>query len=393
MQENTPFQDALNNIFMAESERKKKKKSMNLRDDDLEIIRKTIRSKNLILNELIGCGGFACVYRVTSTQYNQSFALKIFIRDFGGSCRSLMSFKTERQALISLDHPNIIKAYDSFCDDRFFYLLLEYCPYGTLKSLKAPLNLNQFKVAAVMMTRAVSYLHSKEIVHSDIKPNNFLIDQNHRIKLCDFGLIQQMTKEKSKIFAGSKPYMSPELVTKTPYDPRKADVWALGISFYYLLTKKLPWHTNDLARMNVEIVQGLIQFPSFIDNESSKLIYNMLSSHPASRPLPNAILKCSLFAGISNQEKLRFNFTNLFCSNNSDQPCKKNITSSNSPDLSNVHSIEHSSSKSGENKMSEINPEKKQITSFVSLTRLPLLSQATILPRNNKNKAVLSSRT
>ncbi|OHT14087.1 CAMK family protein kinase [Tritrichomonas foetus] len=281
-----------------EKERRKKVK-VSFTQEDLNSIQETIKQKHLTLEEKLGQGGFASVYKVTSSIYKTSFALKIFKDNPDEPNKAFKSFQCEKDALVHLDHPNIIKLYDSFRDDKFYYLLLEYCSSGSLKSIEEPLSVPQFKCIGSSMLKAIEYCHSQGYAHCDIKPNNFLIDKTQRIKLSDFGLAQPIRpNELSKMIGGSKPYMAPEVVLKQPYDPSKADIWSLGISFFFLGTKKLPWHSQDLVQLNQEIVSGLIQFPSTLNLEISKLIYSMINRLPSCRPTASQLLDNSFFISV-----------------------------------------------------------------------------------------------
>lgn len=98
---------------------------------------------------------------------------------------------------------------------------------------------------------AVSYLHSNHICHRDIKLENILLDENNDAKLIDFGLssiYNHREIESSKMlstFCGSPSYLSPEMVSKTAYDPELLDVWCLGVTLYTMLTGKLPFYSSD----------------------------------------------------------------------------------------------------------------------------------------------------
>ena len=95
------------------------------------------------------------------------------------------------------------------------------------------------------LCKAIDYCHRQDVIHRDIKPENLLISANHELKLCDFGFSKDLSKlsgdELSKTYCGSKAYASPEILLGEPYDPKKADVWAVGVIFFIFLNGNMPF--------------------------------------------------------------------------------------------------------------------------------------------------------
>ena len=126
----------------------------------------------------LGKGGFSSVLLCESNKYLQDFAIKRVIKHRMTEC--------EYKTMISLSHQNIIQLYDSFNDDYAHYLVMEYCPNGTL-SQKGCLSYDKFIFYTKQILESISFCHSIYIAHRDIKPDNILFDQYDHIKLVDFG--------------------------------------------------------------------------------------------------------------------------------------------------------------------------------------------------------------
>lgn len=142
-------------------------------------------------------------------------------------------------------HPNIILLYDHFVEGNELFLILEYCPSGSLKdhiSPGRPLSMNIFRSVCTQILSALCACHDKGIAHRDIKPANVLIDVHGRPKLADFGLGVFCAKGNCvNCDAVSLAFAPPEFFKEKSIDPFKADVWSLGLLFLMMATGRLPW--------------------------------------------------------------------------------------------------------------------------------------------------------
>lgn len=208
---------------------------------------------------IIGSGGYATVYRVRSLRFDKIFAAKVLsISDDVGE-KAWETFEAEISALMQLDHPNIIRLYDRFRIEKQFFIILEYCAQGSLwdhVNKQGPLK-GQFLCHVVAdLCAAVSYAWGQGIAHRDLKPQNVLIDDFGRAKLCDFGisLIQQRDSESMvQDFRCSIAYAPPEILSRLPHNPMSADVWSLGATIISLVKGKQPWD----AKNHMEICQAI----------------------------------------------------------------------------------------------------------------------------------------
>ncbi|OHT16798.1 CAMK family protein kinase [Tritrichomonas foetus] len=201
----------------------------------------------------IGSGACSTVYLVESIKYRKQFALKII-----DSKKCNLPVEHEIDSLIGLNHPYIIKMYEFFHVDEFLCIVLQYCPRGSLQDEldeKGPLNKNDAIVIMRNVIEALNHCHMKQIAHHDIKPGNIFVDEYGRAVLADFGLSASIDPGKlSQRFVGSRVFMAPEQIRFQMYDPMKADIWALGVTFYMLLTGDVPWKLTSLRDLDNSII-------------------------------------------------------------------------------------------------------------------------------------------
>lgn len=264
--------------------------------DNLEILKSILLKHFYILGKKIGSGGFGNVYLVHSMKYDKDFVLKQLKLE---RCRQ--GAIKEVDSMVALCHPNIISIYDTFSENHQLYLILEYCPHGTLQELVSkdgPIQPPLLYKYCHQILEAVAHCHSNHIAHRDIKPANILLDRYYRIKLSDFGLSKEATPgELIHEFSGTSMYMAPEVHKHKDYDPFKADIWALGITFYVLASGNLPWSVKSPEQIKHMIFMGVIENSSLIQPQFMKIIRKMIDVNPSSRPSIQKLLNCSLIRG------------------------------------------------------------------------------------------------
>ena len=191
----------------------------------------------------IGNGGFGQVYKVKYKLNNKIYAMKAIPKydNFNNDIYSKYN-KREIELLNQLDHPNIIKYYSNFEDEKNIYLILECMEYGSLKnfimkSLRLKYNSkipNEIIWSLFLQCMSgLKYIHSKKIIHRDIKPENLLISDNLILKITDFGIskIFEKVKEQTETILGAgNLYAAPEAIRSKIYDG-KIDIYSVGKSF------------------------------------------------------------------------------------------------------------------------------------------------------------------
>ena len=202
--------------------------------------------KRFKLMECLGKGAFASVYKAIDRKDRKSCAVKKIALNQKNSAASQPL--TEYLIGKSCNHENVVKTLDCVQSPDYIYIQLELVDGGDLFSQLDPTGagLPQAKARrlSIELAQGIAFLHSKNIVHADLKPENVLVHQG-KIKICDFGLAGYKGTERHGTATGTGAYMAPELINRkstTPYHLREAhDVWAFGIVMYAILFADLPW--------------------------------------------------------------------------------------------------------------------------------------------------------
>lgn len=218
----------------------------------MQMMQTTISTHGYELIDEIGRGGFARVYRVKSLVYNKIFALKVIELNNDSKSRS-SAWYNETNSLKQSPHKNIISIYNFFSDEKFNYIVLDYCSNGSLRNYikkNGPMEKQKFITIARQILEALAYLHSNGISHGDIKPDNVLFDEYNRPLLSDFGAADIINYKSPT--SCSPLYAPPEVLVQKKYDPKKADMWSFGVMCYVMLVGNLPYKSkivSDLLKL------------------------------------------------------------------------------------------------------------------------------------------------
>lgn len=141
------------------------------------------------------------------------------------------------------------------------------------------------------IVEGISYCHSNNIIHRDIKLENILLDEQKNVKIIDFGFAICATDTmKLKIFCGTPQYMSPEIVSKVEYVGQKSDIWSLGILLYCMLCGRFPFKGYNDQELFRAIKRGRYDLPPYLTTESQALLRFILQQNPPDRPTTEEIL-------------------------------------------------------------------------------------------------------
>ncbi|PAV75933.1 hypothetical protein WR25_19141 [Diploscapter pachys] len=201
----------------------------------------------------------------------------------------------EVKIMKQLDHPNIVKLYQVMETDQTLYLVLEYASggevfdylvaHGRMKEKEARAKFRQ-------IVSAVQYLHSKNIIHRDLKAENLLLDSDMNIKIADFGFSNQFSiGNKLDTFCGSPPYAAPELFQGKKYDGPEVDVWSLGVILYTLVSGSLPFDGQNLKELRERVLRGKYRIPFYMSTDCENLLKKFLVLNPAKRGTLETIMK------------------------------------------------------------------------------------------------------
>jgi len=248
-----------------------------------ELLELPIEINNYVFNKFLGSGAYSCVYEVMSQKYQKTFAAKVTPIDSSVMDDDGLLVDAELNALIAIDHPHVIRIYDFFEHEGYLVLILEFCSGGTIQdflSHKKSFSGEQIRIIGSEIVDALVFCHSQSIAHRDIKPSNIFIDAYGRSKVADFNLSAILSpKQLINSPAGSYQFVAPEVLLNEAYDPYKADVWSLGITFYHMHAGFLPW-SEDCVKNNE---RSMLSFPKDFDYLLKSLIEHMVVEDPSKR--------------------------------------------------------------------------------------------------------------
>ena len=224
-------------------------------------------------NQMLGEGTYSRVYSATHRELGGVFAVKCIEKAFLVSEEEKISLKREVELHLRLHHPHIVRLYEVYEDPQYLWLVMECISQGTLTSLcdySGKIESEDLACRLIhQIIKAVQYLHTNGILHSDIKPDNVVVDRpddrrfgtsnipspidyTPKIKLCDFGLAKKVpdvkyfkyTHDVHKVpftgVCGTPGYIAPELLQRQPYGI-SADMWSIGIILYELIAGRPPF--------------------------------------------------------------------------------------------------------------------------------------------------------
>lgn len=213
-----------------------------------------------IVSEL-GHGGMADVYEARDVIFKREVALKIIKYENAKKIENLIRFQNEARFSAAFNHPNIVKIYDYGEYNNLPYIVTEFVRGQTIRDVldyKRCFSLNESCSIMLQLCDAVHEIHSKNIVHRDIKPQNIYYSSDGSIKLGDFGISillgSGMNVSENRKIMGTAQYLAPELVygEKPTF---QSDIFAMGITLFELLTGRVPFDAkdpHDVAVMQVE---------------------------------------------------------------------------------------------------------------------------------------------
>ncbi|XP_028453839.1 maternal embryonic leucine zipper kinase [Perca flavescens] len=237
--------------------------------------------------ETIGSGGFAKVKLGRHILTGENVAIKIMNKkDLGDD---LPRVKVEIEAMKNLSHQHVCRLYQVIETSTQIFMVLEYCPGGELFDYiiaKDRLSEEETRVFFRQIVSAMAYVHSQGYAHRDLKPENLLIDEDHNLKLIDFGLC---AKPKGglgfelKTCCGSPAYAAPELIQGKAYIGSEADVWSMGVLLFALLCGYLPFDDDNCMVLYRKITRGTYENPRWLSPGSVLLLNQMMQMEPKRR--------------------------------------------------------------------------------------------------------------
>jgi len=243
--------------------------------------------------EQLGEGGMATVFRADDTRLERDVAIKVIRKDnFSPNALQevLKRFEREAKALASLSHSHIVKVFDYGEYDGAPYLVMEFVPAGTLKEhTGSPMPWSQAARLLLPIARALAYAHERGFIHRDVKPSNILITDTGDPMLTDFGIAKILEAEGATTLTGTgvgigtPEYMAPEQGTGQNIDAR-ADVYALGVVFYEMLTGRRPYEADTPMAVMLKHVTDPLPRPREYNPDLPDVVEGVLLKALAKQP-------------------------------------------------------------------------------------------------------------
>lgn len=234
--------------------------------DDIDITAYMIGKiiNNYVIERKLGGGGMGDVYYAKHNKVEREVAIKVLHSHLFSNESIHNRFKNEANALIKLNHPNIVKIFDYVEQDNFACLVMEYIDGYTLddyiSKITGPLPSPKASMLICSIIDAVQYAHDNNVYHRDIKPANIMINnEGNRVRIMDFGIAKLTDSKNFKTThantqLGTPFYMSPEQIKGLPYT-RMSDIYSLGVTLFEMVTGKCPYHhITSLFELQSKIV-------------------------------------------------------------------------------------------------------------------------------------------
>ena len=243
------------------------------------------------IQEVIGIGGMAVVYKARCHRLNRPVAIKILKDEYSKDEEFRRRFHAEGQAVAMLSHPNIVSVYDVSTTDEADYIVMELIDGISLKQYmekKGVLNWKETLHFAIQISKALEHAHSRGIVHRDIKPHNVMVLKNGSVKVADFGIARVMSKGNTltKEALGSVHYISPEQAKGGRVDDR-SDIYSLGVVMYEMMTGRPPYDGESPVAVAIQHINGGARMPSILNPNIpgglEQIIMKAMAHEPAAR--------------------------------------------------------------------------------------------------------------
>lgn len=242
-----------------------------------------------IVAEMLGQGGFGSVMKGIHSETGEVAAIKFVAKSSFQQITDLQQVYQEIQALRNLNHPHVIKILDVADDPENVCFIMEFCAGGELRAYvekRSSLSEEEARNFFRQIVRAIHYVHSKKIIHRDLKLENILLDAQNKCKIVDFGLSGSVAaNERTVTDAGTEAYLAPEVWNGSSgdNDPYKIDVWGLGVILYALAHGKLPFRRPDDETCTTLVADGGPKHREEMSQAYRKIVAAMLTPNPWKR--------------------------------------------------------------------------------------------------------------
>ncbi|MCR4740426.1 MAG: Stk1 family PASTA domain-containing Ser/Thr kinase [Lachnospiraceae bacterium] len=250
----------------------------------------TVLGNRYEVEELIGTGGMANVYKASDRKLNRKVAIKVLKDEYSSNKNFVSKFKAEAQAAAGLMHPNIVNVYDVGDENGIYYFVMELVEGITLKNYiekKIRLSIKEATSIAIQVSMGIEAAHNNGIIHRDIKPQNIIISRDGKVKVADFGIARAATSDTITTHAmGSVHYTSPEQA-RGGYSDAKSDIYSIGITLFEMVTGRVPFDGETTVSIAIKHIQEEMPSPRTyvpeIPISIEQIIFKCTQKHPDMR--------------------------------------------------------------------------------------------------------------
>ena len=212
------------------------------------------------------------------------FAMKVLRKSEIVRLKQVEHINSERDILERVRHPFVVELYATYQDSLNVYMLLSYIPGGELfshlrRAGRFSADVTRFYLASIVL--AIEYLHAKDIIYRDLKPENLLLDRTGYLRIADFGFAK-VVEDRTFTLCGTPEYLAPEIVLSQGHG-KAVDWWALGILAFEMLAGYPPFFDDHPLGIYEKILRNEVAFPAHIDPYAKDLIRGLLTADRSKR--------------------------------------------------------------------------------------------------------------
>ncbi|CAK6962310.1 cGMP-dependent protein kinase 1 [Scomber scombrus] len=234
----------------------------------------------------LGVGGFGRVELMTTLVHGKYYAMKRVSKKHIVAKRQEEHMLFEKKILKSIQCDFIVRLHAAFKDTRYIYMVMEFCVGGEIWTKLKEVGRFDEPVAmfcTACVVEAYAYLHKKNIMYRDLKPENLMLDVRGYVKLVDFGFAKEMVRgEKTYSFVGTPEYMAPEIIKNQGHD-FAVDFWSLGVLIFELLAGSPPFSSSEPQKIYAKILDGVFKYPPYLSEAAKSIISKLCRPRPGQR--------------------------------------------------------------------------------------------------------------